>query len=122
MRVRQRDDEVRPDEDVELGGVQPADRLVEDREVQDDEEVVLVLVDLRALVPREDVLVVERVELEVLLEPGALGRAGALDVDPAEPAPLDGLDAGLSGLWTCGVDPRARGAPETWLRQARHRV
>ena len=47
---------------------------------------------------------------------------GPLDVDPAEPAPLDGLDARLSRLWTYGVDPRARGAPETWLRQARHRV
>ena len=82
--VGQRDDEVGPDEDVELGRVQAADGLVEAREVQDDEEVVLVLVDLRALVAREDVLVVERVEVEVLLEPGAIDRARALDVDPAQ--------------------------------------
>jgi hypothetical protein len=52
--------------------------------VQDDEQVVVVFVDLRALVAREDVLVVERVELEVLLEPGAVDRPGALDVDPAQ--------------------------------------
>src|SRR6266540_2749381 len=97
-RVRERDHEVWPDEDVELGGVEASDRLVEDREVQDDEEVVLVLVDLRALVAGEDVLVVERVELEVLLEPGSLGGTGPLDVDPAEPVPLDGLDARLSRL------------------------
>ena len=82
-------------------------RLVEDREVQDDEEVVVVLVDLRALVAREDVLVVERVELEVLLEPGALGGAGALDVDPAQAAPLDDLDLGLGASEACGIDPCA---------------
>ena len=82
--VRQRDEEVGADEDVELGGVEPPDRLVEAREVQDDEQVVVVLVDLRALVARGDVLVVERVEVEVLLEPGAVDRARALDVDPAQ--------------------------------------
>ena len=76
--VRQRDQEVGPDEEVELGRVEPGDLLVEAREVQDDEQVVVVLVDLRALVAREDVLVVERVELEVLLQPGAVDRrAGA---------------------------------------------
>src|SRR3712207_7942612 len=51
---------------------------------QDDEQVVLVLVDLRPLVAREDVFVVERVEVEVLLEPGAIGSSRALDVDPPE--------------------------------------
>ena len=83
-RVRQRDQEVRADEDVQLARVQPPDRLVEDREVENDEEVVLVLVDLRPLIARQDVLVVERVELEVLLEPGAIDGPGPLDVDPAE--------------------------------------
>ena len=73
--VGQRDDEVRADEDVELGGVQAPDRLVEAGEVQDDEEVVVVLVDLRALVARVDVLVVEMMELEVLLQPRPVGRA-----------------------------------------------
>jgi hypothetical protein len=38
------------------------------------------------------------VELEMLLQPGTLGRAGALDVDPAEVTPGDLLDARLSGL------------------------
>src|SRR5687767_15424181 len=46
----------------------PPDRLVVHREVEHDEEVLGVLVDLRALVARGDVLVVERVEVEVLLE------------------------------------------------------
>jgi hypothetical protein len=50
--------------------------LVVAREVQHDEQVVVVLVDLRALVARADVLVVERVELEVLLEPRAVDRRG----------------------------------------------
>ena len=65
---------------------------VEDREVEDDEEVVVVDVDLRPLVAREDVLEVEGVEVEVLLEPGALERAGALDVDPAQAGGVDLLD------------------------------
>ena len=94
--VRQRDEEVGPDEHVELARVQPPDLLVEHREVQDDEQVVVVLVDLRPLVARQDVLVVERVELEVLLEPGAVERAGALDVDPAQAAVLDDLYVRLS--------------------------
>ena len=106
--IRDRDQEVRPDEHVELGRVQPADGLIEDREVQDDEQVVVVLVDLRALVAREDVLVVERVELEVLLEPGALRGARALDVDPAKPAPLDGLDLGLGASSRRAESTRAR--------------
>ena len=73
--VGDRDQEVGADEDVELARVQPPDRAIEDREVQDDEEVIGVLVDLRPLVAREDVLEVEGVELEVLLEP-APTRAG----------------------------------------------
>ena len=93
--VRQRDQVVGPDEDVELGRVQPPDRLVEHREVQDDEQVVVVLVDLRALVAREDVLVVERVEVEVLLQPGPVDRPRPLDVDPAQAVGLDDLDVGL---------------------------
>jgi hypothetical protein len=66
--------------------------------VEDDEEVVVVLVDLRALVARVDVLVVERVEVEALLEPRLVDRARALDVDPAQPGRLDDLGAGLLGL------------------------
>src|SRR5207244_2065756 len=59
---RQRDQVVGPDEDVELGGIQALDRAVVDREVQDAEEVALVgvVVDLRALALRHDVLDVER--------------------------------------------------------------
>jgi hypothetical protein len=107
-RVRQRDQEVGPDEDVELGRVQPADGLVEDREVQDDEQVVLVLVDLRALVAREDVLVVERVELEALLQPRAVDLARALDVDPAEAGGLDDLDARRAVARERTIDERPR--------------
>ena len=73
-----------PDEEVELARVQPPDLLVEDREVQDDEQVVGVLVDLRPLVARHDVLEVERVEVEVLGEPGALEHRRLLDVQPAQ--------------------------------------
>ena len=66
--VRERDQEVRAEEDVELGRVQPLDALVVDREVEDDEEVARVLVDLRPLALREDVLDVELVEAEALGE------------------------------------------------------
>ena len=119
--VGQRDDEVGPDEDVELGGVQPADRLVVAREVQDDEQVVVVLVDLRALVAAEDVLVVERVEVEVLLEPGAVDRARALDVDPAQAGGLELLDVRGLRLSGPGDAVRARPCPAAqWPGQARH--
>src|SRR4051794_20641980 len=118
----ERDDVVGPDEDVELGGVQPADALVERREVQDDEQVVVVLVDLRALVAREDVLVVERVEHEALLQPCLVGRARALDVDPPQTRRVDDLDAGLLGPWI--VELRLRGGAQTAtdarLRETRH--
>ena len=60
------------EEEVELGGVQALDGLVVDREVQDDEEVIRVLVDLRTLALREHVLDVQRVPLEALGE--LLGR------------------------------------------------
>ena len=102
--VGQRDDVVGADEDVDLGRVQAPDALVEAREVQDDEQVVVVLVDLRALVAGEDVLVVERVEVEVLLEPRAVGGARALDVDPAQAVGLDDLDVGSVRLRRTGDD------------------
>ena len=120
--VGQRDDVVRPEEDVELDRVEPPDLLVEGREVQDDEEVLGVLVELRALVAREDVLVVEGVEVEVLLQPGALGLAGALDVDPAQAGVLDDLDLGLLRLVLDARDraTRPHGPAQAGLGQARH--
>ena len=88
LAVRDRDEVVRPDEDVELGGVQPLDRLVVDREVEDDEEVavVLVVVDLRALALRDDVLDVERMPAEALGQHVRRLEVGPDDVDPGEAA------------------------------------
>ena len=76
------------DEDVELGGVQPLDRLVVDGEVEDGEEVavVLVVVDLRPLALRDDVLDVERVPAEALGELLRRLDVGRDDVDPGEAA------------------------------------
>ena len=75
--VGEQDQEVLADEDVELGGVQALDGLVVEREVEDDEEVVRVLVDLRPLPLREDVLDVELVEAEALGDERRLLRAWA---------------------------------------------
>src|SRR5262249_51928679 len=61
--VRDRDHVVGPDEDVELAGAQAPRGAVEDRKVEDDEEVLVVDVDLRPLVAGEDVLEVEGVEV-----------------------------------------------------------
>jgi hypothetical protein len=120
---RQRHQVVGAEEDVELARVEPADRLVVHREVEDGEEVALVLlrvdVDLRALAPRHDVLDVERMPAEAPgeLERLVLGRL--LLVDPGQPSvedlsetrPLD--DVGRTG--------RQHAAARAEARQARHR-
>ncbi len=66
--------------------------------MENDEQVVVVDVDLRALIAGEDVLEVEGVEVEVLLQPAALERPGVLDVDPAQVLGVDLLDVGGLGL------------------------
>ena len=92
----QRDEVVRPEEEVELGGVQALDRLVVDREVEDAEDVLGVLVDLRALTLREHVLDVERVPAEPLGE--LLGRVvvGPVEVEPGQVAAAELERAALS--------------------------
>jgi len=67
------DEIVGPDEGVELARVQPADAGVEDREVEDGEQVAAGLalgvdVDLRTLAPREHVLDVEGMPAEAVCE------------------------------------------------------
>ena len=49
--VRQRHEVVGAEEEVELGGIQPLDRLVVHRKVEDAEEILRVVVDLGALAP-----------------------------------------------------------------------
>jgi hypothetical protein len=90
--------------------------------VQDDEQVVVVRVDLGSLVARQHVLEVEGVEVELLLQPGALDRRGALDVDPPQARALNGFDLGgalalLSGRDELGAAVAAQ--PGLW--KARHR-
>ena len=95
--ARQRDQVVGAHEQVELGGQDPAGFLLEQRELEDDEDVVVVLVELRAVVARVDVLVVERVEVEMRLEPVAVGGPRRLDVDPADAGRLDDVGRGDVG-------------------------
>ena len=99
---------VRPEEQVQLRGQVPARLLLEHREVQDDEHVVVVLVQLGALVARVDVLVVERVEVEPALEPVAVGGAWRLDVDPAQAGGLDDVGIGFRLGTTSSADPAGR--------------
>ena len=99
------------EEDVELGRVQPLDRLVVDREVEDDEEVLGVLVDLRPLALREDVLDVELVEAEALGELGRLGEVGCVDVNPGEAVSGELGDPRLARSTTSPAAPRARPSP-----------
>ena len=88
LAVRERDEVVLADEDVELGRVQPLHRLVVDREVEDGEEValVLVVVDLGPLALRDDVLDVERVPAEALGERWAVSRSGETTLTQVRPA------------------------------------
>ena len=88
LAVRDRDEVVRAEEDVELGRVEPLDRLVVRGEVEDDEEVavLVVVIDLRPLPRRDDVLDVERVPAEALGELGCRLHVGRDDVDPGETA------------------------------------
>src|SRR4029453_18466349 len=83
-----------PDEDVELGGVQPLDGLVEGREVEDGEEValVLVVVDLRALALGGDVLDTEGGPAEPLGELERRPDVRGDDVDPGETASCELVD------------------------------
>ena len=82
------DEVVRAQEDVELAGVQALDCLVVDGEVEDDEAVVVVLVDLRPLPLREDVLDVERVPAEALGQGRRLLLGRRVEVDPGEAVAL----------------------------------
>ena len=93
LAVRDRHDD-RRDGDVELGRVQPLDVLVEDGEVEHGEEValVLVVVDLRALALRDDVLDVERVPAEALGELLRGLHVRGDDVDPGEAASAELVD------------------------------
>jgi hypothetical protein len=116
--VRQRDEVVVPEEDVELGRVQALDGLVVERKVEDDEEVLRVVVDLRSLPLREHVLDVEGMPAKALGQRGRMSLVGRLEVDPGKAAGLE-----LSGLGTRD-DDLARGGAEpgplqAW--QARHR-
>ncbi len=115
--VRQRDDVVGPDEDVELGRVQPPGLLVEAGELHDEEEVLVVLVDLGPLVVARDVLEVELVEVELLCQPDPVGESGLVDVDPAQPRGLDDLGPGLAMELLVGRRLRHRPAR---AEEARH--
>src|SRR5262249_46877880 len=116
---RQGDEVVRADEDVELGRVQPLDRPVVGREVEDGEEVALVdvVVDLRALALRQHILDVQRVPAEAGGEVAGRERVRGVEVDPGETG-----GAELSGSARARGDVRDLAAAwATDAREARHR-
>src|SRR2546423_1307327 len=82
----ERHEVVGADEDVELGRVQPLDRAVVDREVEDAEEVALVgvVVDLRALALRHHVLDVERVPAKAVGQLLRVRQGRRVEMDPGE--------------------------------------
>src|SRR5215207_9933767 len=86
--------------------------------MEDDEQVVVVDVDLRALVARDHVLEVEGVEVEVLLEPGLFENPGPGDLHPAEALRGDLRDpwslrlSGSRGDELAGAGPAQSGARE----------
>ena len=97
LAVRDRDEVVGADEDVELRGVEPLDRAVVDGEVEDGEEVALlgVVVDLRPLALRDDVLDVERMPAEALGElPARVSTSGASTWTQVSPLAVSSADDG----------------------------
>jgi len=52
--------------------------------MHDREEVVWVLIQFRPLITGIDVLVGQRVKVELLLQPCPFGRTGALNIDPSK--------------------------------------
>jgi hypothetical protein len=67
--------------------------VVEDRYVEDEEEVIRVLVNFWPLVAGEHVFDIERMEGKVLLQPATLLAARILNVYPAKPLRLDLFDS-----------------------------
>jgi hypothetical protein len=78
--------------------------------VEDAEEVLGVLVDLRALALREHVLEVERVPAEALGERGRLFAPGSVQVNPGQAVRLELRDPPLR---SCGGFPRLRARSRT---------
>ena len=105
---RQRDEVAVADEEVELGRVQPLDRLVVDREVEDAEQVVRVLVHLRPLPPREHVLEVEWVPAEAFGEQRRLLERRRVEVDPGQAVGVELCRRGSGRAWTSPACERGR--------------
>ena len=119
--VRQRDEVVLADEEIELGGVQALDAFVVDREMENDEEISLVsvLVDLGALAPREHILEIQRMPPEPPLEQFRLLECRRVEVNPGQAVGGELLDARLR---PCEDFPVARPGPRSLdARQAWHR-
>src|SRR5205807_444948 len=96
--ARQGDQVIGTEEEVELGRVQPLDRLVVDRKVENAEEVLRIVVDLRPLTPREHILDVERVPVESVCERLRFLELGRVEVDPGQAV---AVKLSESGARTC---------------------
>ena len=104
--IRDGDEIVGAEEKVELAGVQTLNVLVVGGEVEDAEEVAIidVVVDLRPLALRQDVLYVEWVPVEALAQRvDRLGIDGRVEVNPGE-----AVRAELSDAWFCARGDRLR--------------
>ena len=117
--ARQRNEVVGPEEEVELRRVQALDRLVVDGEVQDGEEILRIVVDLRPLASREHVLDVQRVPVESLRERLRLLELRRVELDPGQAVFVKLSQAGA------GASDGLRGRRARWCspdaRQAWHR-
>jgi hypothetical protein len=107
------------EEHVELGRVQPLDGLVVRGEVKDDEEVARVVVDLRALALRKDVLDVELVESEAVGQLTELEVRRLLDVNPGQAASGELLDARRA--WLDDLREPGSSSPDACERWPCHR-
>jgi len=89
--------------------------------VEDGEEMVTVLIDLRPLVTAKDVFVGQSMKVKTLLQPGSVSSSWPFNIDPTEAVELNLFCVeAFRLLRSDGSGRNSTRATEAWLRKAWH--